>query len=188
MTPDEAKKLARQTLSDERFFHSECVVKAAQMLAVRYGADQKKALTAAWLHDILKEEPQERLLQRLHSSDIMQYEEILPNEALWHSYAGGIYVQEELGLDPEIALAVMHHTAGRQGMSLLEKVVFLSDYISEDRDYRGVDEVRELAEHSLDEACLAALSNAIIHVCKLGRHIDINAVRAFNELVKNRSI
>ena len=188
MTPMQARRLARQRLSDERFIHSECVAAAAGTLALRFGADRDRAVTAAWLHDILKEEPKELLLQRMQSSDIMRDEEIIPNDALWHSYAGGIYVLEELCLDREIADAVMYHTAGRSGMSLLEKVIFLSDYISEDRDYRGVDEVRELAEHSLDEACLMALRNAIVHICKLGRHIDINSVRAFNELVGDRSI
>lgn len=180
---EQACSLAKDTLSEARFFHTQCVARMAEYLARKYGEDIEKAKTAAYLHDILKERSQADLLQRMQASGIIDTAQISKSPAIWHAFAGGLYVKDELGLSDEIAGAVAHHTTGRAGMSRLEQIIFLADYISEDRDFRGVPEVRELAETSLDEACRAALRNIIVHVCKNMKHIDVNSVRAFNALV-----
>ena len=78
-----------------------------------------------------------------------------------------------------------YHTAGRAGMTPLEQVVFLADYISADREFRGAEEVRHIAFVSMDEACLAALRNSLAHLLKLGRCIDLNSIRAFNHFVES---
>ncbi len=186
MTSEEARKLARASQSDERFYHTECVARAAQALAVRYGGDIERAGVAALLHDILKEREKADLLQMLRGSDIIDYTEVEPCPALYHSFAGGIYVHDALGLDMEIADAVRYHTAGRVGMTLLDKIVFLADYISDDRDFRGVDEVRAMAQQSLDEAVLTALRNGLIHLFKKYRYVYPPAVRAYNDLASHR--
>lgn len=185
--PGEAKRLARQMLSDERYHHTACVADAATKLARRYGADVENAQTAAWLHDILKEHDRADLLQWIKRSDIMDTTQIERVPPLWHAYAGALFVKEELGLSEDIANAVASHTAGRAGMSLLEKVVFLADYVSEDRGYSGVNAVRLRAEDSLDGACLMALRNSIVHLCKMGKPIDVNSVLAFNDFIENGS-
>lgn len=187
MNVADAQRLAKETLSPERYTHTEYVVAAAKELAQRYGADLERAQLAAWLHDILKENHQDDLLQRIQGSDIINVTHAHEIPPLWHAYAGGLYVLEELGLDEEIANAVMYHTSGRAGMSLLEKVVFMADYVSADREFSGVAEVRKRAETSLDDACLMALRNGIVHICKMGRLIDINSIYAFNDFVKNGS-
>jgi putative HD superfamily hydrolase of NAD metabolism len=183
MISQQACELARKTLSAQRFYHSECVAEASGNLAEKYGVDVEQARIAGYLHDILKERDPEDLLQRLQGSDIIDFTQIEHSPPIWHAYAGGLYVKEELGLDDDIANAVMYHTAGRKGMSMLEKVVFIGDYISEDREFKGVPEVREIAEHSLEKACVAALRNSIVHLCKKQKHIDINSVYAFNDLI-----
>ena len=183
MTCDEARELARNTLSEHRFYHTECVAAAAVELAKQYGCDVQKAELAALLHDILKERSDDDLLQMLKGSDIIDFAQIERCPALWHSFAGGIYVEKELGCSREIADAVRYHTAGRCAMTLLEKVVFLADYISADRDFRGAVEVREIAARSLDEACLAALHNCIIHLTKQYRYVNVGSVEAYNCLL-----
>lgn len=183
----QARGLAKDMLSEARFYHTECVAKAAETLAQRYGEDVEHAKIAAYLHDILKEYSRADLLQRLQASAIIDVAEISKSPAIWHAFAGGLYVKDELGLDDEIADAVMHHTTGRVGMTKLEQIIFVADYISEDRDFRGVPEVRALAETSLDEACIAALRNSIVHLSKNLKHVDVNSVRAFNALVDKRS-
>ena len=65
-------------------------------------------------------------------------------------------------------------------------MVFLADYISDDRDFRGVDEVRAIARDSLDEAVLTALRNGLIHLFKKYLYVFPPAVRAYNDLVSNR--
>ena len=78
---------------------------------------------------------------------------------LYHSICGMAYVEKEFGItDEDILNAVRYHTTGRAGMSLLEKVVYIADYISVERDYDDVDVMRELSlNHGLDEAALYAL-------------------------------
>lgn len=182
-----AQQLAKQMLSAERYHHTSGVVDAADMLARRFGADAGRARLAAWLHDILKEQDRADLLQWLQRSDIMNLTQIKQVPPLWHAYAGGLFAKKELGLDDDIANAITYHTAGRVGMSLLEKIIFLADYISADRDFPGVGPVREQAEISLDGACLMALRNSIVHLCKMGRIIDVNSILAFNDLIENGS-
>ncbi|MEG0832810.1 MAG: bis(5'-nucleosyl)-tetraphosphatase (symmetrical) YqeK [Oscillospiraceae bacterium] len=184
MTKEEAKNLARLKLSDERFYHTECVAQAACKLAQMYGGDSERAMTAAYLHDILKETPLDDLLKIIKSSDIISYKAVEDSTSLWHAYAGGIWVKTELLLDDEIADAVMYHTSGRANMTLLGKIVFLADYISEDRDFRGTDEVRAIAKSSINDACKTALRNQLIHLIKQGRTIDLNSVAAFNYFLK----
>jgi predicted HD superfamily hydrolase involved in NAD metabolism len=183
ITMEQAQTLARETLSPHRFFHTQCVVKAARQLAAQYGANRQKAELAAWLHDILKERSDADLLHWLKGSDIIDESQIRRMRPLWHAYAAERYVRAELGLGDDVAYAIAFHTAGRPGMTLLEKVVFIADYISEDREFRGADEVREIVKTSLDRACLVALRNGLIHLCKLEKTIDVRSVLAFNDFV-----
>ncbi len=186
MTCEQARALAKNTLSPERFYHTECVAQAAVALAQRYGCDVELAERAALLHDILKECDPADLLQILRGSAIIDYIQIVDCPALYHSYAGGVYVRDVLGLDMQTADAVRYHTAGREDMTLLDKVVFIADYISADREFKGVDEVRALAAHSLDEAVLAALRNGLMHLFKKYRYVHIESVKAYNFLLKHR--
>ncbi|MDO4565841.1 MAG: bis(5'-nucleosyl)-tetraphosphatase (symmetrical) YqeK [Oscillospiraceae bacterium] len=180
MNSSEAKEFARSMQSDERFYHSCCVAEAAERLARRWDADEEKALEAAFLHDILKESDKGVLLQMLKGSDIISFTQIEKCPALWHSYAGGIYVEKELGCSREIADAVRYHTAGRAGMTLLDKIVFLADYISADREFKGAEEARELAFQFLDKACLTALRNGLVHLFKQYRFVNLDSVEAYN--------
>ncbi|MEG0750468.1 MAG: bis(5'-nucleosyl)-tetraphosphatase (symmetrical) YqeK [Oscillospiraceae bacterium] len=183
MTSNEARKQAKAQLSEERFYHTECVARAAEELAQRFGADVERSRTAAYLHDILKERNRDDLLQMLRRSDIINSMLIERCPALWHSFAGGEYVENELGCDREIADAVRYHTAGRVDMTLLDKIVFLADYISEDRDFRGADEVREIAKDSLESACMTALRNGLIHLFKQYKFVNASSVDAYNYFV-----
>lgn len=183
MTKDEARSLAQAELSEQRFYHTECVADAAQALAALYGADAEKAAVTAFLHDVLKEREPADLLQMIRGSAIINVDDVEKSPAVWHGFAAGEYIEKELGLGRDIADAVRYHTTGRADMSLLEKVVFLADYTSRDREFRGAEEVRKLCLESADLAVLAALRNQLCHLVKKGVHINENSLRAFNFLV-----
>ncbi len=186
LTTDQAAALAKQALSGERYYHTLCVEKAAVDIAGLYSEDVETARTAAFLHDICKELPKDTLLQMLRGSDIIdpvQSEDFGP---VLHAFAGGEYVEKELGLSEDIANAVRYHTTGRAGMSALEKTVFLADCISGDRDFRNLDELREIAKRDPDEACLLALRNSIIHVTKQLKPLNQLSCSAFNWFVAQR--
>ncbi len=186
MTRDEAKELAKNTLSDERYRHTLCVEKAAKKIAESYGIDVERARVAALLHDICKELSAEDLLQTIEGSDIIDAEQAVTFLPVLHAFAGAVYVRRELGLDDDIANAVCYHTTGRPDMSPLERTVFLADCISEDREFKNLDELRSIAKKSPDEACLLALRNSIIHVTKQLKPLNPLSCAAFNWFVSIR--
>ena len=182
MTEKEAKKLAKDRLSDTRFYHTKCVVRAAKKLAPGFGADAEKAVIAAWLHDLLKEDPKPDLLKRVQASAIIFGNKVEESPQLWHAFAGGDYVENELHEDPEIASAVRWHTTGRKGMTPLEKTVFLADYLSDDRHFDGVEQIRKLAKKSPEKALQTALKQTIDHLEKKGVLVNENTRDALEYL------
>ncbi|MCP6368247.1 bis(5'-nucleosyl)-tetraphosphatase (symmetrical) YqeK, partial [Klebsiella pneumoniae] len=79
---------------------------------------------------------------------------------LWHAPVGAFLVRNEVGItDKEVLDAIAYHTSGRPGMTLLEKIVYVADYIEPGRRFPGVDEVRELAKKDLNAALIQSLKN-----------------------------
>ena len=183
MTVESARGLAKDMLSDERFHHTECVAASAVKLARSHAEDIQKAGVAGYLHDIAKEFDKSDLLQMIERSDIIDVDEIRHCAPVWHAYGGGIYAKETLGVDDDISGAVMCHTTGRAGMTKLEKIIFLADYISEDRDFGDMDDIRILAYEKLDLAVLMVIERQITHLVKHERYIDINMIRAYNDFL-----
>lgn len=170
-----------QHLSKKRFQHSCNVARAARQLAQRYGADMDKAYFAGLMHDICKEMPFEEQHRLMMAGDFAPDIAELHSRKLWHGIAGAYFLQEEFGItDREILLAVRFHTVGREGMSLLEEIIYIADMISEERDYKGVGKMRKLAEEDLQAAMLEALTDAIGPVLKKGGLLPQYTVAAYN--------
>lgn len=154
--------IIRGRLTPRRFEHSLAVARQAQHLAEKYGADPEKARMAGLLHDILKDTDGDSQLQIFKDFGILldAVEQKAPK--LWHARAGAVFLQHILGIqDGEILDAVRYHTTARAGMSLLEIVLYLADFTSDDRDYPDVDVMRELTERDLDEAMRYAVAYTI---------------------------
>jgi len=184
MTTATARALAERMLSKERFFHTCCVARQAKLLAERFGEDADRAELAGYLHDIMKEQPDGVLLQMVESSDIIDVNDLKKCPKIWHAFAGGEYAEKRLGVDAGIADAIRYHSTGRAGMTPFEMVVFLADYTSDDRDFAGAEEVRLLAESSLEKAMTKALRDQISHLLKQEKHVDLNSVNAYNYLIE----
>ena len=136
----------RPFLSEKRYHHSLCVAEAAEELARQYGADEEKAWIAGILHDILKETPGEEQLRMLDGFGIALTDLERSAPKLWHAITGAAYLEHTLHIqDREILDAVRYHTTGRADMTLLEKILFVADYTSADRQFDGVDRLRSLA-------------------------------------------
>ena len=81
-----------------------------------------------------------------------------------------IYIKNELGIDnEEILSAVRYHTTGKKGMTLLEKIVYIADYISAERDYPDVDVMRALSKESLEKAALYSLKYTLKKLSKTNK-------------------
>ena len=89
-----------------------------------------------------------------------------------HAQAGAIFAKEIGGVkDEETLNAIRYHTTGRKGMGLLEKIIFMADYIEDGRVFEGVERVRRLAFKDLDLAMLKALDLSMIHLIRKGSYI-----------------
>lgn len=149
------RKLLSQRLDDYRMRHSECVSECAAVLAEKYGADVEKARLAGLLHDVTKNTAKAEQLEIIGQSGEPLSTVELINPKVWHQISGAAYLKKNgLVSDEEILGAVRWHTTGRAGMTLLEKIVYVADFISADREYPDVNVVRKLAEKSLEDAIL----------------------------------
>lgn len=178
------KKILRERLTERRYAHSLAVADSAVELARRFGADEDRAREAGILHDIMKDTREDEYLQLFEKESIILTRCEANNKKLLHAIAGAAFIRSELGItDEDVINAVRYHTTGRAGMSLLEKVVYIADYISADRDYNGVEDMRRLSRTSLEEAMLFALKFTVCKLAEKEKPICPDSVECYNELI-----
>ena len=182
-------EILKKRLTPQRLYHSICVAEQAKHLAEIFGGDTEKSYTAGLIHDIMRYEPPEKMIEMIESDGQTLTESEKNITVTLHAVAGEVYLRKELGVtDEEILSAVRYHTTGKEEMSLLEKIIYVADLTSEDRDYPDVKEVRELAEKSLDKTCLRGLSFTIEDNARKCRPIHIDTVKAYNYLAERKLI
>jgi predicted HD superfamily hydrolase involved in NAD metabolism len=183
VTDEEYAAIIMGRLTPERVNHSVKVAEEAVRLAKKYGGDEKKANAAGLLHDIMKDAPFEVQLQTIEKYSIIldNVERAAPK--LWHAISGAAVLKYELNVtDADILNAVRYHTTAREGMSLLEKIVYLADYISADRDYEGVNELKKAIYVSIRQGMQSALDFTICELLKKNAPIHFDTIRARNEI------
>ncbi len=172
MKLENIQKDLKNVLSGKRFHHSEGVARTAFHLAEKYGANPDKAFLAGWVHDCAKEFSLQEMQQIARENRLSADSILLSSRALLHGPVGSILAEEKYGIhDEEIKSAIYYHTTGHADMSLLEKIIFLADYIEPSRDFPGVEKLRQLAEKDLDRALLAAYDSTIAHLLDQGAYI-----------------
>lgn len=180
----ECEKIIEPMLTPKRFYHSKCVSKSAGELAKLYGADEKKAKIAGMLHDIMKDtsEAEQLTIMKRFGTILSTVEMAKPK--LWHAISGAVYIEHELKIDdPEIISAVRWHTTGHKNMTLLEKVIFIADFISEDRDYDGVEGMRKLSGKSLELAIIEGTTFTFAEQFEIKTLIGPDMLDAYNDAV-----
>ena len=139
MNQKQAKELVRSRLSDKRYEHTLNVRKMAVKLAKRHDADEDRAALAALLHDAAKEisKDEMRAIMKAHPEYAEGGEE--RPTPVWHGICAAILARTEWGVEDEAVLsAIACHTAGKPGMSKLDKILYLADMSSAERDWPGV--------------------------------------------------
>ncbi|MGG1677488.1 bis(5'-nucleosyl)-tetraphosphatase (symmetrical) YqeK [Neobacillus sp. NRS-1170] len=185
MERERALQLVKIQLTEHRYQHTLGVMKTAITLANQYGADEKKAELAAIFHDYAKFRPKDEMKEIIATKsfpqDLLEY-----NAELWHAPVGTYLVEKEAGIsDRDVLDAIRYHTSGRPGMTLLEKIIYLADYIEPGRHFPGVDEVREMAKESLDKALIKAVQNTIVFLMKKNQRVYPDTFHTYNDLIKN---
>jgi predicted HD superfamily hydrolase involved in NAD metabolism len=177
----EAEELIAARLSARRAAHAHRVAAQAVTLARRFGVPVEKAELAALLHDLCRELPDDETLATAtrYGIAVGPVEARRPRKILHGPVAAAELA--ELGVDADICRAIALHTVGDAGMTALDKVVYLADYCEPSRDFPGVDEVRGLAETSLDAAVGAAARLTLLDIIRRGRGVVPGALALYNE-------
>ena len=175
------------SLSEYRRVHSLNVSAEAVRYAEKYGGDVEKARLAGLLHDVTKETDFDTQLQIIENGGIMLTELEKRSPKLWHAISGACYVRDVIGIDDEdIFNAIRFHTTARAGMSQLEKIIFLADFTSAERDYPDIDVIREHAEHSIEEGMLYGIKFTIGRLVGRGDLVSPDALSAYNDILLNK--
>lgn len=185
MEREQALQKVRDQLTEHRYQHTIGVMETAIVLAERFGADPRKAELAAIFHDYAKFRPKEEMRQIIVEQN-MPAELLEYNSELWHAPVGAYLAEIEAGVtDQEVLDAIRYHTSGRIGMTLLDKIIYLADYIEPGRHFPGVEEVREMAREDLDIALIQSMKNTIQFLMKKNQPVFPDTFNAYNSIVQN---
>lgn len=140
-------------------------------LAARYGADVEKARRAALLHDCTKKLDMEEQLSLCRQYGIQLDELEQRALKLLHARTGAEIARDVFGADDEIYSAIRWHTTGHANMTLLEKIIYLADYIEPSRDFPGVARLRKVCYEDLDRGLLTGLEMTIEEMQGMGNPV-----------------
>ena len=178
-------EIIKSKLTPTRLYHSICVAEQAEKLAKIFGENSKKAYTAGLVHDIMKYASPEEMIDLIQSDGVSLSESEKKATKILHAPAGEVYLRKKLGVtDKDILSAVKYHTTGKENMTLFEKIIFVADLTSAERNYPDVEEMRHLAETDIDKALLKGLAFTIEKNARKNRPIHLDTVKAFNYLAE----
>lgn len=167
------KKLEKK-LDKERYEHTLGVMYTASALAMCHNANIEQALLAGLLHDCAKCIPNDKKIKlcRKYHLEISDVE--LKNPSLLHAKLGAFMAKTKYHVkDNEVLCAIKNHTTGRPAMTLLEKIIYIADYIEPGRnELPNMAEVRKLAFHNIDECLYRMLKDSLEYLKSKNLPID----------------
>lgn len=170
-------------MSEQRFRHVLGVEAAALDLAQQYGCDERKASLAALLHDYAKEVADQVFLDLIDQYQLGEELKAWGNN-VWHGMVGAYKIRQDFGLeDQDILQAIQRHTVGAKQMTLLDKVLYVADYIEPNRDFPGVEEARQLSKLSLEKAVAFATARTIAHLAQKRIPIYPQTIETYNAYI-----
>ncbi|MCR5741536.1 MAG: bis(5'-nucleosyl)-tetraphosphatase (symmetrical) YqeK [Gammaproteobacteria bacterium] len=182
-------KILQGMVKEKRYIHTIGVINEAKKLAKLYNYDESKAEIAATLHDMTKyftEEEHKELILRYFTLD--EFNE-LPKGA-YHAYSGMVFAKDYLGIDDiDILNAIKSHTIGRVNMDLLEKIIYVADFIEPNRTFIESGLIRDIAYKSLDEAVYYEMKYVIEDLKIKDKYVPkqtFEALKYYEELLNGR--
>ena len=173
---EKIRQKLEKNLSASRYQHTLGVAYTAACLAMRYGEDPEKALTAGLLHDCAKEYKEKDLLKMAPDAGIVLTEAELNAPQVLHAVLGPYVASKKYNIqDPDILSAIRWHTTGKENMTLLEQIVFTADYMEPNRDKApDLPEVRPLAFRDLNLCMLMITEHTLEYLDAKGIEADPN--------------
>lgn len=185
---DKMVEYLKTNLKPKRFNHSIGVRDTAVKLAEIYGEDVDKARIAGLIHDCAKYVPDKEMIDSYenHGNKVDDVEKNMP--AILHGKVGSYVAKEIMGVeDKDILNAIAYHTTGRVNMSVLEKIIYIADYIEPSRDFPGVDNLRNIAfNENLDKALILSFDNTIKYVIDGNQLLHKDTIEARNYMLYNK--
>ena len=200
---DRLRESVREGMSEKRFRHTAAVEKMAARLGELYAPDKIDILrAAALLHDITKEYSSEKQLQICREFGIIISKQDILTPKTFHAKTAAALIPTRYPefADPEVISAVRWHTTGRADMSLLEKIVYLADYIDESRTFPDCVALRDLfwdaapesmsseeREAHLDRVLIRSFDMTLAGLIEDGAPVSDDTFSARNSLIVNRN-
>lgn len=171
----------RVELDSRRYQHSVNVMETSGMLAQHYGCDVEKARLAGILHDCGKnykgDEARAYVDEIGYKADEIEWAQ----PRLLHGIIGEHLARTVYGInDEEVLSAIRWHTTGRAGMTVLEKIIYIADYIEPDRSFEGIEEMRQMAYENLDRCVVLCSDSTIRYIIKKGVLLHENTIETRN--------
>lgn len=175
------KKDLNSSLSKERYEHTISVSYTAMCLAMKYGVDLKKAEVAGLLHDCAKCISDEKALKKCIKHNIKMSEIEINQPYLLHSKLGAFIAMNKYGIDDkEVIGAILNHTTGAPNMNMLEKIIFVADYIEPNRfKAKNLDDIRKLSFEDIDKAVYIILKDTLEYLKSKNKQIDLMTFKAY---------
>ena len=185
LTMEELEAEVVSLLNPNRVAHVLGCRDCAMELARLYGENEVDAARAGLLHDITKaiDGPLQLTLCAEYGMILDTFSRAFPKTL--HALTGSLVARRIFGENENVVSAICHHTTGRANMTLLEKIIYIADYVERNRDFPGVHEMRRLAYTNLDAAVLMGLESAVAHVKRQGQELAPATLEALAYL-KNR--
>ena len=132
--------------NSKRLNHILGVARLAKELAIKFNIDSEKAYIAGLLHDYIKYEPISQMIGIINNQEIINKFKNAPQ--IYHAYASSVIAKKEFLIDDEEILnAIKYHVYGRLNMTLLEKILVVSDFAEDSREYARCKEVRKILDN-----------------------------------------
>lgn len=183
---EEIEDYLKRNLKEHRFIHSLKVKDTAIKMAKCYNIDIEKTKIAGLVHDCAKNKKDEELINIVKRYGYDINKECEENIQLLHGLAGALIAKNLMKIeDEDILNAIRYHTTGRKNMTMLEKIIYLSDYIEPGREHPGVEMVRELAFENIDKALINSFNITIKFVIEKDEILHLDTINGRNFLLKN---
>ena len=175
------RKQLEKELKPDRFEHTLGVAYTASSMAFLYGADVQKALIAGFLHDCAKSLSHDEQVKVCEKNGIDMTEVERKNHSLLHAKVGVYIAKTKYDIDdPEILDAIRWHTTGRENMALLEKIIYIADFIEPNRKpLENMNEIRKEAFTDLDRCLAHILHDSVIYLRTIGKEVDDVTSKAY---------
>ena len=174
----------KRNLSYKRYTHSMKVGHIAEKLAKHYGYDEGKARLAGLIHDCGKEETYENLVGYAKKCGFPVDEQSYKIPEILHGPASVFICRTIFEIeDEDILSSIRYHVTGRENMTIMEKIIFIGDYIEPSRKFEGIETLRALAYENLDTAMLCALDLSILYLIEKKGLLHHDTVDARNFLI-----